>query len=77
MRWKVSFLAILFTFLFSFQVYAAPTQYVYDYAGLLTDSEKASLENLAAELSSERGIAFIILTTNSTEGKTIKKYMLF
>ena len=75
MRWKVSFLAILFTFLFSFQVYAAPTQYVYDYAGLLTDSEKASLENLAAELSAERGIAFIILTTNDTDGKYIKDYM--
>lgn len=75
MRWKVSFLAIIFTFLFSFQASAAPTQYVYDYAGLLTNSEKASLENLAANLSAERGIAFIILTTNSTEGKSIKKYM--
>ena len=75
MRWKVSFLAIIFTFLFSFQVYAAPSQYVYDYAGLLTESEKANLENLAAELSAERGIAFIILTTNDTEGKYIKDYM--
>ena len=75
MRWKVSFLAIIFTFLFSFQAYAAPLQYVYDYAGLLTESEKTNLENLAAELSAERGIAFIILTTNGTEGKPIKKYM--
>ena len=75
MRWKVSFLAILFTFLFSFQAYAAPSQYVYDYAGLLTESEKANLENLAAKLSAERGIAFIILTTNSTEGKPIIDYM--
>ena len=75
MRWKVSFLAIIFTFLFSFQAYAAPTQYVYDYADLLTDSEKASLENLAASLSAERGIAFIILTTNGTDGKYIEEYM--
>lgn len=75
MRSKVSFLAILFTFLFSFQVYAAPTQYIYDYAGLLTEIEKESLENLAAELSAERGIAFIILTTNDTGGQYIEEYM--
>ena len=75
MRWKVSFLAIIFTFLISLQAYAAPTQYVYDYAGLLTDSEKAGLENLAASLSAERGIAFIILTTNGTDGKYIEEYM--
>ena len=75
MKWKVSFLAIIFTFLFSFQAYAAPTQYIYDYAGILTDSEKENLENLAAKFSAERGIAFIILTTNDTTGKYIKDYM--
>mgnify|MGYP003407907503 FL=1 len=75
MKWKVTFLAIIFTFLFSFQAYAASTQYIYDYAGILSDSEKENLENLAAKLSAERGIAFIILTTNDTDGKYIKDYM--
>ncbi len=76
MKSKVSFLVVLlFTFLFSFQAYAAPPQYIYDNAGLLTEGEKENLEKVAAKLSAERGIAFIVLTTNDTQGKHIKDYM--
>jgi uncharacterized protein len=50
-------------------------QYIYDDARLLTEEEAAQLEMLANEQSLERNTAFVIITLNGTEGKTITQYM--
>lgn len=77
MKWKSIILAFIFSLLFISPVKAAPEQYVYDRAGLLTNDEVAHLEQLAEKLSAEREIAFIILTTNDTNGQYIKDYMSY
>ena len=77
MKWKFSLLIILLSFLFITPVKAAPEQYIYDRAGLLTAEETSHLEKLAAELSAERGIAFVVLTTNDTNGQYIREYMSY
>ena len=51
------------------------TQYIYDDADVLTAEQEEQLEALASELSAERNTAFIIVTVNGTDGKSIKKYM--
>ena len=50
-------------------------QFIYDGAQLLTEEEVAELETLSSALSEERNTAFIIITVNGTEGKTIVQYM--
>lgn len=49
--------------------------YIYDDCQLLTKEETAQLEKLADERSKERNTAFVIITLNGTEGKTITQYM--
>ena len=49
--------------------------YIYDDAQLLTEEETAQLETLSNEQSQERNTAFVIITLNGTEGKTITQYM--
>ncbi len=49
--------------------------YIYDDAKLLTEEETAQLETLASERSMERNTAFVIITLNGTEGKSITQYM--
>ncbi len=51
------------------------TQYIYDDAGVLTEEEEEQLEALASKLSAERNTAFIIVTVNGTDGKSIEQYM--
>ncbi|MBB6447426.1 TPM domain-containing protein [Bacillus benzoevorans] len=50
-------------------------QFIYDNAQLLTKEETTQLELLSSELSKERNTAFVIITLNGTEGKTIVQYM--
>ncbi|MCY7771768.1 TPM domain-containing protein [Bacillus haynesii] len=49
-------------------------RYIYDEAGLLTKQEIEKLETLAAKLGAERETDFIIVTTNDTNGRDVKKY---
>ncbi|WHY86924.1 TPM domain-containing protein [Neobacillus novalis] len=51
------------------------SQYIYDFAHLLTDQEAADLQNLAKELGEARETAFIILTVSGTDGKDIVQYV--
>ncbi|WP_107838087.1 TPM domain-containing protein [Metasolibacillus meyeri] len=51
------------------------TQYIFDYANLLTTEEKKELEVLAKELSADYKTAFLILTVDGTDGKGIEQYM--
>ena len=50
-------------------------QFIYDYADVLTAEEEKELEAVASLLSEERNTAFIIVTTNGTDGRSIEKYM--
>lgn len=50
-------------------------QFVFDYAGLLTDQEVTQLESLADELGAESDTAFLIITANGTDGKDIVDYV--
>lgn len=53
---------------------AQTDQRIYDGAGLLSESEISNLEAYAAEKSRERGVDFLLLTTNSTDGLDIVTY---
>lgn len=60
---------------FSLPIYAEEQpQYIYDDAGLLSNSEKQELESLAQKLGEEDDIAFIVLTINET-GIDIEDYV--
>lgn len=50
-------------------------QYIYDNAHLLSEKQAADLQSLSSKLGKERNTAFIIITVNGTEGKTIVKYV--
>ena len=50
------------------------TQYIYDNADVLTAEEEEQLEDLASTLSAERNTAFIIVTVNGTDGRSIEQY---
>lgn len=51
------------------------SEYIYDFAHLLTDNEAAELQSLAKELGEARETAFIIITVNGTDGKDIVQYV--
>ena len=51
------------------------TEYIFDDAQLLTDSEKTELESLAEELGEETETALLILTLDGTDGKDIEQYV--
>ncbi len=44
--------------------------YVFDKAGLLTDTEKANLESRIEQISAEKQVAIVILTVDDAEGKS-------
>lgn len=50
-------------------------QYIYDEAQLLTAKEKANLQSQASQLGKKRNTAFIVVTVNGTDGKTLKRYV--
>lgn len=50
-------------------------QFVFDYAGILTDQEITQLETLANELGAETETAFLIITANGMDGKDIVDYV--
>ncbi len=50
-------------------------QRIYDFAGLLSPDEVASLEALAAKHSKKRETDFIVLTSQDAQGKDVVKYM--
>lgn len=73
---------LLFTaFILFFSVHIDPAeaagakQHVYDNAGLLNKQEISKLEALAKVHGEKQQTDFIILTTNSTDGKSIETYM--
>lgn len=51
------------------------SQHIYDFANLLTETEKEELENFTEEYNGVRDVEFLLLTTNDTEGKGIVTYM--
>lgn len=73
------FIALAIFTLFSSNAVSAAsenqTQYIFDDAQLLTDSEKTELESLAEELGEEAETALLILTLDGTNGKDIKRYV--
>jgi uncharacterized protein len=70
------FILLPLSSLFVYQPAAAAEQkqYVYDFAGLLTDEEIGKLEDLSRELGAERKTDFIILTVNDLNGKDVVQY---
>ena len=50
-------------------------QYIYDEAQLLTAKEKTDLQSQASQLGKKRNTAFIVVTVNGTDGKTLKRYV--
>lgn len=50
-------------------------QFVFDYAGLLTDQEVTQLESLANELGADSDTAYLIITANGTDGMDIVDYV--
>lgn len=75
MKVKTALLVLLLSLFFIVPVSAAPSNYIYDYAGVLTADEVAELELLAKELSAKTNTSLIVLTTNDTGGLYIKDYM--
>lgn len=65
---------ILFFFM-AINITFADVQRVYDEAGLLTEEEVANLEQQAAAYFEKWDTDFIIVTTESTEGKGIRQYL--
>ncbi|MFJ5624897.1 TPM domain-containing protein [Peribacillus loiseleuriae] len=53
----------------------AESQYIYDFANLLSKQEVAELQSLASKLGKERNTAFIMITVNGTDGKDIVQYV--
>lgn len=51
------------------------SQYIFDYANLLTNEERAALQSLASELGAERETAFLIITLNGTGRPNIEDYV--
>ncbi|WP_307338416.1 TPM domain-containing protein [Metabacillus malikii] len=72
-----SFLVFLFLLqpITAFANDTSEKQYVYDFAGILTEDELQELQTIATEYSNKRETDFILLTTNDTEGKDIIPYM--
>lgn len=75
MKIKTALLALLLSLFFIVPVSAAPSSYIYDYAGVLSADEVKELELLAQELSAKTNTSLIVLTTNDTDGLYIKDYM--
>lgn len=71
-------MAVFFLFLpCAFTTAAADSpakQRIYDYAGLLSESEVKELEALAEKYGEKRNTDFIILTTNNEENKDTKEF---
>jgi uncharacterized protein len=68
-------LSLLFVFGMVLPVSAAPSQFIYDEANLLTNSEKVTLNEMAAKYSERTNTSIVILTTNNTFGSSIETYM--
>ena len=51
------------------------SQYIYDFAHVLTDKQAEELQALSSELGKERDTAFLVITVDGTDGKGAKKYM--
>lgn len=75
MKIKTTLVALLLSILFVVPVSAAPSNYIYDYASLLTAGEVEELESLAQEFSAKTNTSLIVLTTNDTGGLYIKDFM--
>ncbi|MBT2583446.1 TPM domain-containing protein [Planococcus sp. ISL-109] len=58
-----------------FSASAQTGELIYDEAGLLTEAEAQELEALAKDYGEEQNVEFLFLTTNSTEGQSIERYM--
>lgn len=53
-----------------------PTNYVQDYAGVLTDDYKRSINGWLQELENKTGAQFIVLTVDTTAGVPIEQYSI-
>jgi uncharacterized protein len=49
-------------------------QYIYDYAGIFSDSEKTRLQALAQEYSTRTNVHFVILTTDDSSARVLETY---
>ena len=69
-------LAVLFLCagLFSTMNVLAESDYVYDYADLLTTEEEAELQNYAENFRGNWNMNFLVVTTNDAEGKSSMEY---
>lgn len=73
MKRKVICLMLLLCLLTALVVHAAP-QYLVDEAGLLNAQEAASLEKELAAISSRHGVDIVVVTVDSTDGKSPMEY---
>jgi len=51
-----------------------PTQYVVDYAGVITQADKKTLLGVLQELEQKTGAQYIVLTVNTMEGMPIEQF---
>ncbi|WP_106532371.1 TPM domain-containing protein [Planomicrobium soli] len=68
-------LMLFFITIGGWPAFAQTDQHIMDNAGLLTESQIAELEAFAAQHSQKEGTDFLFLSTDSTGGDTIVKYM--
>lgn len=65
---------LLFTVCLGLTCFAGTHQRVYDFARLLSESDKEKVESEIKELEDHIGMDFIVLTTGNKEGKTLAEY---
>lgn len=70
----VAMLALLLWRAPDLSAWAAPTEYLFDHAGLFSESEKEKLSKKLDKIRDEKGLDAVIVTTNSTGGKTAMDY---
>lgn len=75
-KWFVFFLLLfLFAgFLHTVSAVSGSGRLIFDEAGLLTETEKEELEELASELGGDRETEFLIITADSMDGKDIDRF---
>jgi uncharacterized protein len=72
---NIFLLALLFSLMGVAGASAQAGQHIFDDANLLTEQERAQLEQFAAEQSRDSEVEFLFLTTTSTDGQAIETYM--
>ena len=76
MKKILTFVFILITALVMSVTAFAADRYVYDYAGVLSSSEAASLESKCREIHDKYDFDVVVITTSNTSGKSIRGYAM-